>query len=579
MPPFLENLTYDEEFFDLMPDVYYARHNNSCGFFPGVPPIISDIDQSSFGTYQPGDISSPDAHFSIASEIQRVTTPANQKIAEERENEVNYLVKNYTEVIGPWLDLYDIESYYSCNVPHRALTSSLLRCSIAALSAKQLGRVSNTDPNPVGAHKSILHFNAYSHRDWFYTAAGYYDKALSYLRIHLQALSSASTPNPEYQNAMVEENQGYGFLNSSNDGQPANNRRMSQWLSQQANADDMLAAVSMFALYESLDNYEAEWSHHLNGFQTLLEISMSPNPQQGESDDKNCQELKLSKGGVAAFWNFARADYSSAYISNSLCRLDTNNLTLWRAAGLDMKNQDEIYSQSLLETVVMGQRSKESLISRTIIWILLKTINFITRQNDVVMSEANSPLHHLQGFRNMMVSSPEKAGTDQPATWEELRKQLDTWFKTLPDTFKPYAKISHPGPILETGEESPSRFTEMFFSVAMCAAALSLYHFTQILLLLHRPSNSRNTADRVRMFRKVAEDTEFHARQICGIALGRPPVAVRIQMVQPLYLAGLCLESYEDRIVVLDLLKAIEIDTGYATGYRIRDLRSEWGWE
>lgn len=50
-------------------------------------------------------------------------------------------------------------------------------------------------------------------------------------------------------------------------------------------------------------------------------------------------------------------------------------------------------------------------------------------------------------------------------------------------------------------------------------------------------------------------------------------------MLLPLYAAGGCLEADEERRVVVEVLRAIEMDTGCATGGRVRDLEREWGWE
>ena len=38
---------HGQSFFDIDPELYYGVHNNSCGFFPGVAPIIGEIDQAS----------------------------------------------------------------------------------------------------------------------------------------------------------------------------------------------------------------------------------------------------------------------------------------------------------------------------------------------------------------------------------------------------------------------------------------------------------------------------------------------------------------------------------------------------
>lgn len=53
------DLGHEQSFFDLDPELYYGAHNNSCGFFPGVAPLISDIDQASIDELMFGDEYAP----------------------------------------------------------------------------------------------------------------------------------------------------------------------------------------------------------------------------------------------------------------------------------------------------------------------------------------------------------------------------------------------------------------------------------------------------------------------------------------------------------------------------------------
>ena len=50
-------------------------------------------------------------------------------------------------------------------------------------------------------------------------------------------------------------------------------------------------------------------------------------------------------------------------------------------------------------------------------------------------------------------------------------------------------------------------------------------------------------------------------------------------MLLPLYIAGVCLEVDEERKVLLELLRAIEQDTGCPTDVRCRELMKQWEWE
>ena len=66
------------------------------------------------------------------------------------------------------------------------------------------------------------------------------------------------------------------------------------------------------------------------------------------------------------------------------------------------------------------------------------------------------------------------------------------------------------------------------------------------------------------------------ASQFRNISLSTPDDATRVHSTQPLFVAGQCFSAYTEQAIVLDLLEGIENDLGWATGYRVRDLREEW---
>jgi hypothetical protein len=109
---------------------------------------------------------------------------------------------------------------------------------------------------------------------------------------------------------------------------------------------------------------------------------------------------------------------------------------------------------------------------------------------------------------------------------------------------------------------------------------MQLYHFARMNLLLHRPLGTKTgkSGSRLKAYREVSVEAIRHAHEIIGIALGRPQPAIRVEMLLPLCLAGACLEVDEERRVVLDLLEAIEQDTGFNTESRRENLTQDWGW-
>ena len=164
-----------------------------------------------------------------------------------------YLIRHFTEAIGPWLarvslydlelwrlttirmDLFDQDKHFGNLVPLKALRDALLRNAIAAVAAKQLGRTKG-NKSYVGIQSqkpaTMEVIEDVPETDWFYKAANYYDKAIAFSRLYLQAFSGSlsNPPTPDMQMTMSA-----------------------------ANSDDLLVAVSIFSLYESLDNLEIGW--------------------------------------------------------------------------------------------------------------------------------------------------------------------------------------------------------------------------------------------------------------------------------------------------------------------------------
>lgn len=133
------------------------------------------------------------------------------------------------------MDLFDRDKHFANLVPLKALRDALLRNSIAAVSAKQLGLVKGSKPfmgNQCQKPATMEVIDGIPDVDWFYKAANYYDKAIACSRLYLQAIS--------------------GQLDSP--GRPD-----TQLTASMTDSDDLLVAVSIFSLYESLDNLDVGW--------------------------------------------------------------------------------------------------------------------------------------------------------------------------------------------------------------------------------------------------------------------------------------------------------------------------------
>jgi hypothetical protein len=214
---------------------------------------------------------------------------------------------------------------------------------------------------------------------------------------------------------------------------------------------------------------------------------------------------------------------------------------------------------------------REDMISNALVWLLSKIVNYLAvgdSVDNVYPQDRLSP-NGIIGINQMTLLE----------RWFELDKELNIWYNGLPDTFRPCARLE----ATKSAKGTPRAvFSEIWYSIPMCGSTMQSYHMARALLLINKPHEStarRSTvSDRLRSYRSIESRVRYHSHEICGIALGRPDGSVRIHMLQPLFVAGQCLTDNRERQVILDLLRGIESDLGWATEYRAQQLLKEWGW-
>lgn len=198
----------------------------------------------------------------------------------------------------------------------------------------------------------------------------------------------------------------------------------------------------------------------------------------------------------------------------------------------------------------------EDMISNAMVWLSSKIVNYLA------MNSGSS-------------RCTESASTAQ---WHQLRAEVDVWYNGLPETFRPCARIECSLPPVKPND-SPASLTEIWYSIPMCASAMQHYHMAQVMLLVNQPSEQATSGGPPTLHPSMMEDIRFHCLEVCGISVSQPAAAVRINSVQPLYVSGRYLTDDRERNVVLQLLKGIEHDLGWATQYRVRQLLKQWGWD
>lgn len=512
--------------------------------------------------------------------------------------ELSFLMRDYSERSGLWMDLFDLNLFFATRVPVLAVRCPLLLYSCAALSAKSLARVDGRKPTMGGqvtpTRKSSMESwpgSALDAKGWVHKAREYYDLAVSLLRQALAgAQRSPSLATPEDISSQVLHVTQCPPLPTTD-------------------SDELVAATAILCVYEFLDASGPEWSRHLDGAKSLFDVakdrmvplnlppspvSVAPQathhfPENLLSHNSPPLQRDLSEGRKAVFWNFARQDMLSAFINNTSTRLDTSDLAMWRSAGLRLTPSGYICPSNPTHPEYVPENAMpDDTICNALVWLIMKLVNFISAGDDV--PKAMSPLGLGVRQRELL------------QYWEMLDDQLKVWFGGLPESFHATAALP---------ANSPGGLQEQWFPRPMCASAMQSYHFARIQLLLNKPhlttatqcfpaksfglsGENRNLpgsslAARHASYASILAQSRSHAKDIVAIGLGRSDEGARIHSVQPLWTAGLVLggsaEYGEDvdeetevwRRAIVSQLRGIERDMGWASEYRIRNLLDLWG--
>jgi hypothetical protein len=214
---------------------------------------------------------------------------------------------------------------------------------------------------------------------------------------------------------------------------------------------------------------------------------------------------------------------------------------------------------------------KEDDFGNYLMWILCKIVNFLSSDGLKRTTQSHQP--------DIRDTSEIERSQKRTTIRNELCKELESWMQALPETFTPCVRIDNPQNSFMGTQLPTMPFPELYFSISACAASIQYYHFARILLLLDElqddTQNQASTSNRLRHYRDVSRKINSHCQEICAIAVGRPPGSVRMHMPQSLFLSGQCLEDFEERRCVVELLREIERDTGWATEYRAKQLETE----
>ena len=238
-------LDFDDAFFDIDPDVYYAQGNNCCGFIPNIP-LIDDAGASGAPTLAwPSEMHANSPLTSFQGDTSQAPSTVSSS-SNERDREVARLIRYFATHLSPWLDNLDVDKYFAHVVTLRASESSLLTNALAALAAKHFSRTKWLPESPVrrsGAESSLLVHSGASRDDWVYKSAGFYDSAIS------EMIGSIASFGTDLALGITQS----PAATPTTDPQSSSDASVSK-----GTTDDLLSAVCVFLVYESLDSRRVE---------------------------------------------------------------------------------------------------------------------------------------------------------------------------------------------------------------------------------------------------------------------------------------------------------------------------------
>ena len=125
----------------------------------------------------------------------------------------------------------------------------------------------------------------------------------------------------------------------------------------------------------------------------------------------------------------------------------------------------------------------------------------------------------------------------------------------------------------DSGHAQSQQFPFTLYAAA-CAISSNQLHHTVCLLLLDMKQHSISTRELGRVGSSL-----WHACRICGISAANAHHGCLNNAIQLLWVAGKPLSHPLEHRVIVDLIKRIEVITGWSRIWRIRDLRDLPGYD
>ncbi|KAJ5675995.1 hypothetical protein N7462_008892 [Penicillium macrosclerotiorum] len=289
----------------------------------------------------------------------------------------------------------------------------------------------------------------------------------------------------------------------------------------------VIASCVILCVLEMLSCNPKEWRRHLDGCAYLIQAA-GINGFSGKEEQ-------------ALFWCFARMDVCGGLISEEETIIPIHN---WRPKDMSCSEASQMFFSSARENL--------DAYANYTVYLCAQTLG-------VLFGSSKTP-HPCSSCQSI----PEEDGISYVHRWRELFGQVEQWYENRPSQMKSVFTVTQSD---YAGRDQP--FPTVLYGNGDAISGNQLYHVSSLLLLQRKPKTL--------VLAKKPKSVLWHARQICGISASNEHHGCWTNALQPLWIAGKVMSHYSEHSAIVETLIKIERETGWATAWRVEDLKDFWG--
>ncbi|KAL3465019.1 hypothetical protein BJX64DRAFT_297776 [Aspergillus heterothallicus] len=294
----------------------------------------------------------------------------------------------------------------------------------------------------------------------------------------------------------------------------------------------VIASCVILCVLEMLSCNPKEWRRHLDGCAYLIQAA-EINGFSGKEEQ-------------ALFWCFARMDVCGGLISE-----EETIIPIYHWIPPDMSPSD---------AAALFLASDHDTYANYTVYLCAQTLGVLFRRTAATTATASTSISASYP------GSPDDSSESYVSRWGCLFDAVEQWYEKRPSQMKSIFSVSTAA-AADWGRERP--FPTVLYANGAAISGNQLYHTCSLLLLQRKPK----TLALARRPKSIL----WHARQICAISASNAHHGCWTNALQPLWIAGKVMSHHSEHAAIVETLTRIECETGWATAWRVEDLREFWG--